>query len=221
MFDLSPLPFAANALEPLMSRTTLETHHGKHHAAYIKKTNALIEENGWNETSLEEIVRRAAQEKSVSLFNNAAQAWNHAFFWQCLTPQPAPVSGDLKSAIERKFGSVAGFRGRFLDKGEQHFGSGWLWLSIGADSELALTDLHDAQTPIIDSGITPILTCDLWEHAYYLDHKNQRRVFLEAMFDKLLNWRFAQRQYESAKNGGAWRFADWAKSEKQAQRSAG
>lgn len=210
MFELPPLPYAEDALAPHISRDTMQTHHGKHHAAYIKKTNALIEEKGWNETSLEAVVRRAAQEKdAATLFNNAAQAWNHAFFWQSLTPQRKALGGELADALERKYGSDDKLRSTFLDQGEKHFASGWLWLVIGADAEPKFVDLHDAQTPIVDSGVTPLLVCDLWEHAYYLDRKNERRAYLEAVYDNLLNWDFAQSQYRAAREGGdGWRFAD-------------
>jgi Fe-Mn family superoxide dismutase len=208
MFELPPLPFAENALEPAMSKDTLATHHGKHHAAYIKKTNALLEEKQWNETSLESVVRRAHQEKEQKLFNNAAQAWNHAFFWQSLTPQAqSGPQARLAEAINGKWGSIAKLREEFLDKGENHFASGWLWLCIGADKDISLIDLHDAQTPIVDPNVTPLLTCDLWEHAYYLDHKNERPAYLKAVFDKLLNWRFAESQFAAAQNGGGWSFA--------------
>lgn len=209
MFELPPLPYPENALEPAMSRDTLATHHGKHHAGYIKKTNAMLEERGWNETSLEGVVRRARAEADQKLFNNAAQAWNHAFFWNSLTPQAQRgPDGKLAAVIDGKWGSLSKFRDAFLDKGENHFASGWVWLCVGADKDLSLIDLHDAQTPIIDPNVTPILVCDVWEHAYYLDYKNLRRSYLESMFDKLLNWRFAASQYDAAQSGGGgWAFA--------------
>lgn len=207
MFELPPLPFANNALEPAMSRDTLETHHGKHHAAYIKKTNKLLQEKNWGATALEDVVRKAHADQDKKLFNQSAQAWNHAFFWQSLTPDASAPAGDLKLALERSFGSLDGFREEFLSKGEGHFASGWLWLCHGADKEVMLVDLHDAETPIVDAGVTPLLTCDLWEHAYYLDHKNARRAYLEAVFDKLSNWAFAERQLKAARGEGAvWRF---------------
>src|SRR5262249_31724920 len=149
---------------------------------------------------LEAVVRRAHHEKDVKLFNNAAQAWNHAFFWQSLTPpaQNAPPQGKLAEAIAGKWGALDKLRAEFLDKGENHFASGWVWLCVGSDKSISLIDLHDAQTTIVDAGVTPILTCDVWEHAYYLDHKNVRRAYLEGVFDKLLNWRFAEAQFDAA-----------------------
>lgn len=209
MFKLPPLPFPESALEPAMSRTTLETHHGKHHAAYIKKMNDALKERADAPQSLEEVVRLAKRENDKKLFNNAAQAWNHAFFWQSLTPekQDGPTGG-LKTAIEKIFTSVDNFRDEAKAKGEGHFASGWLWLVSDESGTVQLTDMHDADTPIVDSRVTPLLVCDLWEHAYYLDYKNERGKFLEAFLTRLANWRFAEAQYEAARNGGvnAWRF---------------
>ncbi len=209
MFKLPDLPFAAAALEPLMSRTTLETHHGKHHAAYIKKTNAFLAERADAPTTLEEVVRLADREKDRKLFNNAAQAWNHAFFWQSLTPEAqGDPSSALKAALEKAFGSLDAFRDEAKTKGEGHFASGWLWLVSDEAGAVTLIDTHDAATPITDTSVTPLLTCDLWEHAYYLDYKNERGKFLDGFLTKLANWRFAEAQYEAARNGGAkaWRF---------------
>lgn len=209
MFNLPPLPFDAGALEPHVSRTTMETHHGKHHAAYIKKTNAFLAERADAPTTLEEAVRLAVREKDKKLFNNAAQSWNHGFFWQSLTPtSQGEPQGDLRSALEKSFGSLDGFREEAKSKGEGHFASGWLWLVADRSGAVQLTDLHDADTPIVDAAVTPLLVCDLWEHAYYLDYKNERGRFLDAFLTKLANWRFAEAQYAAAKNGGegAWRF---------------
>jgi superoxide dismutase, Fe-Mn family len=204
MFKLPDLPFAETALEPLMSATTLRTHHGKHHAAYIKKTNAALAERANAPTSLEEVVRLAVREKNISLFNNAAQAWNHAFFWQSLTAEPqGEAQGGLRRAIEKKFESLPAFIEEAKTRGANHFASGWLWLVADEAGDVALEDLHDASTPIVDPKITPLLTCDLWEHAYYLDYKNERPKFLDAFFSKLANWRFAEKQYDAARNGGA------------------
>lgn len=203
MFNLPPLPFAETALEPLMSRDTLATHHGKHHAAYIKKMNAALAEKPNAPSRLEDVVRLAAREKDQKLFNNAAQAWNHAFFWESLSPDGGgKPQGDLAKAIDQSFGSFDAFRDEAKAKGEGHFASGWLWLVSDAQGKLSLQDLHDAQTPIVDPAVTAIFTCDLWEHAYYLDYKNERPKFLDAFLDKLLKWRFAESQYAAAKKGG-------------------
>lgn len=208
MFNLPPLPFDDAALEPAMSAETLLTHHGKHHAGYLKKTNAALKERADAPKSLEEVVRLAAREKDRTLFNNAAQAWNHGFFWQSLAAEPAgEPKGEFRRAIDNAFGSVSAFVDEARSRGEGHFGSGWLWLVADAQGALALEDLHDASTPIVDAKVTPLFTCDLWEHAYYLDYKNDRAKFLASFFDKLVNWRFAERQYEAARDGAAvWRF---------------
>ncbi|MFZ2031358.1 MAG: superoxide dismutase [Vitreimonas sp.] len=209
MIKLPDLPFAAEALEPNMSAATLRTHHDKHHAAYVKKVNGFMEERqGEKPASLEAIVRLAAKEGDKKLFNNAAQAWNHAFFWQSLTPdQGQGPSGALKQALEKRFSSLDVFAEQFATQGEGHFASGWLWLVAEADGSVALKDMHDAATPISDGQGTPLLTCDLWEHAYYLDYKNERRRFLETFYSKLANWRFAEAQYEAARaNAPTWTY---------------
>ena len=208
MFKLPPLPFDVAALEPAMSAATLTTHHGKHHAGYIKKTNAALAERANAPRALEEVVRLAAREHDKKLFNNAAQAWNHGFFWNCLTPSPQGASqGELKAALETTFGALDSFRDEAKSRGENHFASGWLWLVADQTGALQLTDLHDADTPIVDTAVTPLLVCDLWEHAYYLDYKNDRAKFLDAFFGKLANWRLAEAQYDSARRGSpGWTF---------------
>ncbi len=208
MFELTPLPYPTDGLSPLMSADTLNTHHGKHHAAYVKKTNELLAEKGKQPASLEDVIREAAQNKDAPLFNQAAQAWNHGFFWQSLRPQSsAPPSGELSRAIDQSFGSLAGLREQFLAKGAAHFASGWAWLTADRNGALLLSTLPNAETPIAHEGSTPILVCDLWEHAYYLDHKNLRPKFLEGFFDKLVNWEFAASQYEAARTQQAgWRY---------------
>lgn len=210
MFKLPPLPFDAAALEPAMSAVTLNTHHGKHHAGYINKTNAALAERADAPTTLEEAVRLAVREHDKKLFNNAAQAWNHGFFWQCLTPEDqGGPSGALKGELEKTFASLDAFRAEAKTRGEGHFASGWLWLVADAAGAVQLTDLHDADTPIVDPKVTPLLVCDLWEHAYYLDYKNERGRFLDAFLGRLANWRFAEAQYEAARAGsGAWAFPD-------------
>lgn len=201
---LPDLPYDAGALEPHISRVTMETHHGKHHAAYIKNMNAILAERADAPKSLEAVVRLAAREGHKKLFNNSAQAWNHSFFWQSLTPEEqGGPAGDLKSAIEKAFGSVDAFTDEAKTKGAGHFASGWLWLVSDESGAVSLTDLHDADTPITDSSLTPLLVCDLWEHAYYIDYKNERPKFLDAFLSKLANWRFAEAQFEAARAGNA------------------
>jgi superoxide dismutase, Fe-Mn family len=207
VFKLPELPFDVAALEPLMSRATLETHHGKHHAAYIKNMNAILAERSTVPDTLEEVVQLAVKEKNTKLFNNAAQAWNHAFFWESLSPKPQNPEGDLKAAIESAFGSVDGFREKFTATGVGHFASGWAWLVSDKSGALKIIDTHDAATALTEQGVTPLLVSDVWEHAYYIDFKNDRAAFLKGFVEKLANWRFAERQYEAARKGEpGWRF---------------
>ncbi len=207
MFKLPPLPYPENALEPAISQTTMATHYSKHHAAYVKNLNAALAEMKDAPATLEEVVRMAAKEKGP-LFNNAAQAWNHAFFWNALSPEAQQPGGALKAAIDRDLKSHQGFHDEFVDAGLKQFGSGWAWLVSDAKGALSIKKTHDAELPITDPGVTPLLVCDVWEHAYYLDYKNDRGAFLKAYVEKLANWRFAEKQYEAAKNGGkgAWVF---------------
>lgn len=207
-FKLPDLPYDAGALEPHISRNTMETHHGKHHAAYIKNMNAILAERADAPKALEDVVHLAVREGNKKLFNNAAQAWNHGFFWQSLTPEvQGGPTGDLKSAIEKAFGSISSFNDEAKAKGVGHFASGWLWLVSDNNGAVSLTDLHDADTPITDASLTPLLVCDLWEHAYYLDYKNERPRFVDAFLSTLANWRFAESQYAAARSGkGGWVF---------------
>ncbi|MEZ5958886.1 MAG: superoxide dismutase [Hyphomonadaceae bacterium] len=207
-FKLPDLPYDHGALEPHISRATMETHHGKHHAAYIKNMNGILAERDDAPSALEDVVRLAVREGNKKLFNNAAQAWNHGFFWQSLSPdaQGGP-SGDLKAAIEKTYGSVDSFIDEAKTKGAGHFASGWLWLVSDKSGAVSLTDLHDADTPITDASLTPLLVCDLWEHAYYLDYKNERPRFVDTFLSKLANWRFAEAQYAATRSSrGAWVF---------------
>jgi len=207
MFKLPELPFASNALEPLMSKATLDIHHGKHHAAYVKNMNAILAELGDPPETLEDVIALAVRENNKKLFNNAAQTWNHAFFWESLSPTPQQPQGELKAALEKAFGSVDGFREKFAAAGVGHFASGWAWLVADRNGEVKIIDTHDAATVATEEGLTPLFVSDVWEHAYYIDFKNDRAAFLKAFTEKLINWRFAERQYAAARAGEAgWRF---------------
>jgi len=199
MFILPKLPYDYAALEPTLSADTLHTHHDKHHKAYVEKTNQLAGKAGLEGRTLEDVVREAQRRGDKKLFNNAAQAWNHAFFWQCMTPDAAAPSGDLKSAIERAFGGLDAFKDAFVEEGANHFASGWAWLVTGAEG-LKVISTHDADDTLVKDGLFPLLVCDLWEHAYYLDYKNDRKGFLKAWLDRVANWSFAERQL-AASNG--------------------
>lgn len=207
MFKLPDLPFSHDALEPLMSRTTLETHHGKHHAAYVKNMNGILTDIANAPKTLEEVVALSVKENNKKLFNNAAQTWNHAFFWESLSPSPQEPEGALKAALEKAFGSVDGFREKFAAAGVGHFASGWAWLVADKAGDVKIIDTHDAATALTEAGSTPLLVADVWEHAYYIDVKNDRAAFLKGFTEKLINWRFAEAQYEAAVKGEAgWRF---------------
>jgi Fe-Mn family superoxide dismutase len=197
MFALPPLPYSEDALEPVIGSETMHTHHGKHHKTYVDTLNTLLAEKGEAPESLEAVVRKS----EGKLFNNAAQAWNHAFFWECMTPQPQAPEGDMARAIEAAFGDLAKLKEAFVAEGVGHFASGWVWLVL-REGELAVISTHDAANPLTQTGVTPLLVCDLWEHAYYLDYKNLRRAFLEKWFDGAANWAFADAQYAAALGKG-------------------
>lgn len=202
MFVLPNLPYPDTALEPVISARTLGFHHGKHHKAYVDTLNTLLAESGEKPTSLEAVVREAAGSPARGkLFNNAAQAWNHAFFWDSMTPASAPPAGDLLKAIDAAFGDLAALRKAFVAEGVGHFASGWVWLVVEGDA-LKVISTHDADDTLPRDGVTPLLVCDLWEHAYYLDHQNDRKGFLEAWFDALPNWSLAARQLAASRGDG-------------------
>lgn len=207
MFRLPDLPYPHEALEPVLGTETLRTHHGKHHKRYVDVTNEIVAANPALEgKSMEALVDYASAQSHAKLFNNAGQSWNHGFFWESMTPDYVPPSGALADAIQRDFGGLAGLRTRFIDEAANHFASGWGWLAARGD-KLEVLSTHDADTAITRQGLTPVLLCDVWEHAYYLDWKNDRKSFLEQWFDKLANWRFAETQYEAAHGGTqGWRY---------------
>lgn len=187
------LPFAIDALEPHMSAQTLEFHHGKHHRAYVEKANRLIVGSGFEGLQLEEVVRRA----EGPLFENAAQAWNHSFFWNCLSPRAISLKeGELLRAIEASFGTLEKLQADFSEKAEEHFGSGWVWLAKERSGKLSVSAMPNACNPLV-GGDVPLLTCDVWEHAYYLDCRNSRKDFLDR-FWKVANWDFARSRFEEA-----------------------
>lgn len=196
-FVLPDLPYARDALEPTVSGTTLDFHHGKHHKAYVDTLNTLLADKGETPASLEAVVTSAGPGK---LFNNAAQAWNHGFFWESMTPSPARPSGALAEAIEA-FGGLDALKEKFVETGVGQFGSGWAWL-LWTDGKLAVAPSHDADNPLANGAGFPLLVCDVWEHAYYLDHQNNRKGFLTAWFDTLANWDFAAAQLAAAKGEG-------------------
>ena len=185
--SLSPLPYADNALDPHISDRTISFHYGKHHAAYVNNLNGLIEGTDLADASLDQIIAAAGP---GGLYNNAAQVWNHTFYWNSMHPNGGgDPSGDLAAAIDASFGSVDAFKQQFAADSIGNFGSGWTWL-VREDDGLAIVKTDDADTPI-KHGQTPLLTIDVWEHAYYLDYQNARPAYVETFIEKLLNWEFA------------------------------
>jgi Fe-Mn family superoxide dismutase len=202
MYALPDLPFDYNALEPVVSELTMRTHHDKHHKAYVDATNAIVAERGAAPEPLEDLVRRAKAEGEIKLFNQSGQAWNHAFFWRSLSPHPSSPEGALGEALDKAFGGLDGFKAKFVAEGVSHFASGWVWLAADENRELLVVSTHDADTALVRPGLTPLLVCDLWEHAYYLDYKNVRKDFLTKFVDTLADWRFAASQFEAAQGRG-------------------
>ncbi|MBQ9312197.1 MAG: superoxide dismutase [Bacteroidales bacterium] len=191
-FELSPLPYSMDALEPHVSKTTLEFHYGKHHQTYVNTLNSLIEGTKYENLSLEEIIKTS----DGGIFNNAAQVWNHTFYWNCLTPNKQELQeGSLKLAIERDFGSFDNFKVEFTNKCLTLFGSGWCWLVKDNAGKLSIVQKTNAGNPLTENQ-KPILVCDVWEHAYYLDKQNARTKYIESFFE-LINWNFTQQQFEN------------------------
>ena len=183
--ELPALPYPMDALEPHISAETLEYHYGKHHATYVDKLNKLLKGSGFEETPLEQIIKEA----SGGLFNNAAQVWNHTFYWNCLSPDGGGLpEGSLAVAIDEAFGSFAKFREAFSDAAAAHFGSGWAWLTRTDDGSLEIVTTSNAETPLADNR-QPLLTCDVWEHAYYIDYRNARPKYIDAFWN-IVNWKF-------------------------------
>ena len=189
-FVLPDLPFAKDALGKFMSAETLDYHHGKHHKAYVDKTNQLAGENGLDGRALSEVIRTAKEKGSKGLFNNSAQLWNHSFFWQCLAPpEGQKPSGKLAALIEDGFGDLDTMLAKLKEEAVGHFASGWAWLVLDGDA-LKITSLHDADTPVAYEGMKPLLTLDVWEHAYYIDYRNERPRFAESVLGNIINWEF-------------------------------
>lgn len=193
-FELPPLPYAKDALQPIISAETFDYHHGKHHAAYVTNLNAAIANTPNESKSLEEIILAS----DGPLFNNAAQVWNHTFFWNCMKPQGGgKPTGDLAAAIDRDFGSFDKFREQFVQAAVKQFGSGWAWL-VAEGGKLKITSTSNADLPMKHKQ-TALFTVDVWEHAYYIDYRNARQKFVEAVVDSAANWGFVTQNLKSAK----------------------
>lgn len=196
-FVLDKLPYAENALEPVISGKTLSFHYGKHHAGYVDKLNSLAAGTEFADLSLEAVMKQSAgKADKAAIFNNAAQIWNHTFYWNSLRPNGGgQPTGSLKSKIETTFSGYDNFRKQFVEAAMGQFGSGWAWLVEEAGA-LKIVKTANADTPLVH-GQKPLLTVDVWEHAYYLDYQNRRQAYAEAVVDKLLNWEFAQKNLAS------------------------
>ena len=189
-FVLPDLPFDKAALGDFMSAETLEFHHGKHHKAYVDKVNGMVEGKGLSGASLSHVIRAAKERGDTGLFNNSGQIWNHNFFWQCLSPPDAQrPTGQLAELIDDAFGSTEQMLAALRDEAIGHFASGWAWLVLDGGT-LKITSLHDGDSPVAHEGMKPLLTVDVWEHAYYIDYRNQRPAFVDAVLNNLVNWEF-------------------------------
>ena len=200
-FELMPLPYDIEALSPSISAETLSFHHGKHHKAYIDKTNAAVEGTDLADADLETVIARA-RGNNQGLFNNAAQSWNHGFYWHSLTPDGHQPQGELAAKIDAAFGSLEALNKQLVERGTGHFSNGWVWLADKGGT-LTIEETHDGDTLADREGIVPLLTIDLWEHAYYLDHQNQRPNYLKEVIEGHLNWEFAAANLE---RGSTWRY---------------
>ena len=190
MIELPKLPYKRDALEPHISQKTIDFHYGQHHAAYVKNLNNLIENSHYEKMSLEEIIRTS----EGAIFNNAAQVWNHTFYWHCMTPDKGELpKALLLKSIERDFGSFDNFKHLFIKQAATLFGSGWLWLVCDKNGKLLLLPTSNADTPIRNDEFRPLLTCDVWEHAYYLDQQNLRLAYLNE-FWQIINWKFVEKK---------------------------
>jgi superoxide dismutase, Fe-Mn family len=194
-FELPPLPYPKNALEPYTSANTLDFHHGKHHQAYVTNLNNLVKDTT---ESLEELIQSSYKDDSkVGIFNNAAQVWNHTFFWHCMKPGGGGApTGDVAAAIDRDLGGYEAFAKAFKEAATTQFGSGWAWLVVDA-GKLKVIKTANAINPLA-GGQTALLTCDVWEHAYYLDFQNRRPDFVQAFLDHLVNWDFVTQNLKGA-----------------------
>jgi superoxide dismutase, Fe-Mn family len=203
-FELPDLPFAKDALAPHMSAETLEYHHGKHHRAYVTKTNELAgSDPGLTGASLIQVVEAAKATGNPKLFNNSAQLWNHSFFWQCLAPAEGQrPEGKLARLIDDGFGSTEAMLGKLAEEAVNHFSNGWAWLILKGGA-LEIVSLHDADTPLVHDGMLPLFTLDVWEHAYYIDYRNERPKFAQAVLANIVNWEFVARNLDGNGAGRA------------------
>lgn len=191
-FELAPLPFADDALEPHVSKETIAFHYGKHHQAYVNKLNGMLAGSGFENHDLNQIVMQA----DGGIFNNAAQIWNHNFYWQSLAPAGQTISSRTRELLEQNFGCVDNFKKAFTEKALSLFGSGWTWLVQHENGKLSIVNTTNADTPLRDN-LTPLLTCDVWEHAYYIDTRNARPTYLQNFWE-IVNWNCIDKHLKTA-----------------------
>ena len=192
-YELPALPYDAAMLEPHISEQTMKLHYGQHHKGYVTKLNKAIEAGDLADAELETIIRTAHEKSDESLFNNAAQVWNHNFFWNSMAPTISEPTGKLAAALKESFGSLSGFKKAFTEAATTEFGSGWAWLVAGSDGLEAIST-GDADLPLVH-GKTALVCCDVWEHAYYLDYQNERGDFVGVFLEKLIDWEFASKNW--------------------------
>lgn len=190
MFELMPLPFPEDSLEPHISGNTMRLHHDKHHRKYVDTLNDLVAGTAMAGMALDAIILSTSGKPEMkAIFNNAGQVWNHDFFWASMAASPADPDAETRAWIERDFGSIEAFKTQFKEAAVGQFGSGWAWLVLAADGTLRVCSTSNAETPII-GDLWPLLACDVWEHAYYLDYQNRRADFVQTFLDHLINWDF-------------------------------
>jgi Fe-Mn family superoxide dismutase len=198
-FTLPPLPYARTALAPHISENTLNFHYGKHHQAYVTNLNGLVKDTPLEKASLEEVIKDSAGDKAkAGIFNNSAQVWNHTFYWHSMSPDGGgKPKGKIAELIERDLGGYDNFVKEFKAAGATQFGSGWAWLSLKG-GKLVISKTPNAETPLTEAGTTPLLTMDVWEHAYYLDYQNRRPDYIDTFLSSLVNWDFANQNLADA-----------------------
>ena len=201
-FVLPELPYAKDAFGDILSAETFAFHHGKHHNAYVTQANDQLAGADLEGAKLSEVIVKAKETGNQKLFNASAQIWNHSFYWQCLSPETQEPTGKLKEMIERDFGSKADLIAKLKAESAGHFASGWGWLVLDGDT-LKVTSLHDADSPVAYEGMAPLLTIDVWEHAYYIDYRNARPVYLDTLLEKAINWEFVAQNLDGKGVGRA------------------
>jgi Fe-Mn family superoxide dismutase len=194
-FELPALPYDKSAFGDVLSAETFDFHWGKHHRAYVNKTNELVPQAGLDGRRLSEVIRAAKESGNKGLFNNSAQLWNHSFYWQCLSPEGQQPTGELKRKIDEAFGSTDALLEKLKTESVSHFASGWGWLVLDG-GQLKVTSLHDADSPVAYEGMNPLLTIDVWEHAYYIDYRNARPDYVDTLLKRAINWEFVARNLD-------------------------